>query len=118
MEIMLTIFDWSALALSFLGGCIIIFGAVYSTFHFVLEVLGKKHKGRGLNLDNIRIEFGRNIVLGLEFFIAADIIQTFIVPDYYEVGILGALVIIRTILSYFLNRELERLSEPERQKLR
>lgn len=115
---MVILFDWAAVALSFLGGCIIIFGAIYSTFHFLLEITGKKHKGRGLNLDHIRIEFGRNIVLGLEFLIAADIIQTFIVPDYYEIGLLAALVVIRTILSYFLNRELDQLSEPDREKLR
>lgn len=118
MNIVIAVFDWAALVLSFLGGCIIIFGAIYATFHLVLEILGKKHKGRGLNIDHIRIEFGRNIVLALEFFIAADIIESFVVPDYYEIGLLAVLVLIRTVLSYFLNRELEQLTEQDRQKLR
>lgn len=118
MEYLIVAFDTAAFVLAVIGGIIIIYGAVFSCFHFVLESIGKKHIARGLNLDHIRLEFGRNIVLGLEFFIAGDIIETVIVPDYYEIGLLAMLVIIRTVLSFFLNRELEKLTPPERDKLR
>ncbi len=118
MQILAQLIDVMALILGFIGAAIVIYGATFSTFHFVLEMFGKAHKGRGLNVDHIRLEFGRNIVLGLEFFIAADLIQTIVVPDYYEIGLLGMLVVIRTVLSYFLNRELIRLRPLDRDKLR
>jgi uncharacterized membrane protein len=44
-------------------------------------------------------------VFGLEFFIAADVLKTVITPTQQEVLLLGAVVVIRTILGYFLSKE-------------
>ena len=51
---------------------------------------------------------GRAILLGLEFLVAADIIGTVtIAPTLTSVGILGAVVLIRTFLSIALAVEIE-----------
>ncbi len=42
--------------------------------------------------------------------IGADIIESMAKPTYYDVGILGILVVIRTFLSYFLGKELAELN--------
>ena len=42
----------------------------------------------------------------LEFLIAADIIHTIVKPTLEELAILGSIVIIRTIISYFLGKEM------------
>jgi uncharacterized membrane protein len=42
----------------------------------------------------------------LEFLIAADIIHTIVEPTLKELAILGGIVVIRTIISFFLGREL------------
>jgi len=55
----------------------------------------------------IRRNFGNYLLLGLEFLIAADIIQTIITPTLEELAILGGIVIVRTVLNYFLNKEIE-----------
>ena len=110
--------EFISIILSLAGAAVIVYGALFSMYHYILELFGLAHKGRGLNIDHIRLEFSRNIVLGLEFFVAADLIQTVIVPGYYEIGLLGALVVIRTVLSFFLNREIIRMSPPDRNKLR
>ncbi|MCX5701173.1 MAG: DUF1622 domain-containing protein [Candidatus Omnitrophica bacterium] len=52
---------------------------------------------------------GSYLVLGLEFFIAGDIIKTVITPTWDSVGILGAIVVIRTVLSYFLTKDLKKI---------
>ena len=50
---------------------------------------------------------GRSILLGLEFLIAADIIRTVAVtPTLRSVGVLAAIVLIRTFLSFSLELEI------------
>ena len=51
---------------------------------------------------------GRAILLGLEILVAADIIRSVAVaPTFTTVGVLGLIVIIRTLLSFSLEVELE-----------
>lgn len=56
-------------------------------------------------LSRIRLAIGEKMVLGLEFFLAGDIIQTIVVPTWESLGILGGIVGIRTVIVYFLGRE-------------
>jgi uncharacterized membrane protein len=46
-------------------------------------------------------------VLGLEFLLAADIVETVVSPDWMDVSMLGAIAVIRTFLNYFLEKDLE-----------
>ena len=55
----------------------------------------------------IRRNFGNYLLLGLEFLIAADIIQTIITPTLEELAILGGIVVVRILLNYFLYKEIE-----------
>lgn len=48
------------------------------------------------------------LVLGLEFELAADIIRSTIAPTWTDIGQLGAIATIRTVLNYFLERDIER----------
>lgn len=93
--------------LAIMGGLIIFFGAIRSLGSFFLEYF-KKNAPVG-ELDLIRLAFGRHISLGLEFIVAADVIETTTAPDYYSIGILAILVALRSFLSYFLNREISAL---------
>lgn len=55
-----------------------------------------------------RERLGQAILLGLEFLVAADIIGTVAVdPTFRNVGILGAIVTIRTFLSFALEVEIQ-----------
>jgi uncharacterized membrane protein len=54
-----------------------------------------------------RRHIGRSILLGLEFLVAADIIQTVAIePTFVSVGVLGLIVLIRTFLSFSLELEI------------
>jgi uncharacterized membrane protein len=56
----------------------------------------------------VRTVFGRSILLGLEFLVAADIIRTVAVdPSLENVGVLGLIVLIRTFLSFSLEVEID-----------
>lgn len=95
-----------------IGTAIITWGAIISLvlflFYEYLDVF-KIHKRKIEIKDKhyLRQELGSYILLGLEFMIAADIIHTFIKPNKDALIILGSIVAIRTVISYFLNRELK-----------
>ncbi|MFC1845839.1 DUF1622 domain-containing protein [Chloroflexota bacterium] len=57
-------------------------------------------------LQQIRLTVGSYLLLGMEFLIAADIIRTIVKPTLEDLAILGGIVVIRTIISYFLGKEL------------
>ncbi|WP_242604432.1 DUF1622 domain-containing protein [Legionella gresilensis] len=53
------------------------------------------------------------MTLGLEFIVAADLISTITAPDYYTIGIVAIIVLIRTVLTYALNHEINSISKKE-----
>lgn len=90
--------------ISIIGVVVITLGAVYSVYQ--LFTLAFHH----FNINDIRLGFGRSVMLGLDFIVGADIIGSLVEPNYYNLGLLALLVFIRITLSFFLNRELEQLS--------
>ncbi|MCA1686343.1 MAG: DUF1622 domain-containing protein [Planctomycetia bacterium] len=57
--------------------------------------------------EAIRLNLGRSLALALEFLLGADILRTAVAPSWREIGQLAAIVVIRTFLNYFLQRELD-----------
>ena len=60
------------------------------------------------NRENLRHHLGSYILLSLEFLIVADIIITVNDPGVNQLILLGSLVVIRTIIGFFLDKELGR----------
>ena len=58
-------------------------------------------------------QFARWIVLALEFALAADIVRTAIAPTWDDIGRLGAIALIRTVLNYFLEKDMQEF-DPDR----
>ena len=88
-------------------GILIIFSGVVIAFcrYCYFAVTGQfTKKGKAINL--IRLDLGRILILGLEFIVAADLIGTTTTPDYYAVGLLAIIVLVRTVLSFSISREL------------
>ena len=54
----------------------------------------------------IRLQLGRVLALGLEFTVASDILRTAVAPTHQDILNLGAIVLLRTLLNYFLEREI------------
>ena len=57
------------------------------------------------------VRFGVWLILGLEFELAADIVRSAISPTWSQIGQLGAIAAIRTVLNYFLERDIKELEE-------
>lgn len=96
-----------------LGVIVICCGLIYALYQFYL-FLNHQH----VALYQIRLKFGESLLLGLEFMVGADIIGSLISRNYYTIGLLGLIVLIRSILSFFLNRELQELTVEQREHMR
>jgi uncharacterized membrane protein len=68
---------------------------------------------RWLGIRDIRVFLGHYILLGLEFMIVSDIIHSFLQPDLQSLSQLGILVVIRTMIGFFLGKELEAAAHEE-----
>jgi uncharacterized membrane protein len=88
---------------SFLGMFVILWGLLLVLKDFLLQLLNEAPEAKRV----LRQKLGAYLVLGLEFFIAADIIRTITRPDWNEIGMLAAIIALRTVLSYFLGLELK-----------
>ena len=56
--------------------------------------------------ESIRLRLGRVLALGLEFTVASDILRTAVAPSRQDILNLGAIVMLRTLLNFFLEREI------------
>jgi uncharacterized membrane protein len=98
MELVARLLEW-------VGVGIIIGGAVLATGKFVADVRSGRRKAA---YDQFRANLGRGILLGLEFLVGADIVTTVTAPlTWQSVGLLGMIVLIRTLLSFSLEIEIE-----------
>jgi uncharacterized membrane protein len=98
----------ATLGISGLGVVVIIFGVLCGVVRFLRSEVSAV---RGANVEGerrrLRQVLGYYLLLGLEFLIAADIIDTLMKPTTQDLIILGAIVAIRTVISYSLNAELK-----------
>ncbi len=59
-------------------------------------------------LGDIRIAIVEKMALGLDLFLAGDIVGTIVVPSREALLMVGGIVVIRTVMSYFLGKEIEK----------
>lgn len=91
---------------SVIGIAIIISGVILALYQYLLNLFTGELLSQEKTINQIRLTLGRVLILGLEFIVAADLIGTTTTPDYYSVGMLAIIVLVRTVLSFSINREL------------
>lgn len=95
-----------ATALELIGVLILVGGAILASLTFVREGRGGMPWREAY--ERYRSNLGRGILLGLEFLVGADIIATITAPlTIQSITLLGAVVLIRTFLSFSLEIEIE-----------
>jgi uncharacterized membrane protein len=94
-------------AVESVGTAIIVVGAFGSLMVFLVGML-QRNPLRDALVADFRSSLGRSILLGLEFLVAADIINTVAVePTLRSLAVLAGIVLIRTFLSFSLEVEIE-----------
>ena len=93
-------------AVSFIGILIIVSGVLLALSQYLYFIFKGRVISQAEKINIIRLGLARTLILGLEFIVAADLIGSTTAPDYYAVGLLAIIVIIRTLLTFSINREL------------
>ena len=97
--------NWVAVGIETLAIAVIVIGVILTTAVFIARAI--KEGALDESYRKFRSDFGKAILVGLEFLIAADIVGTVAVgPTFRDLGVLGLLVLIRTFLSFALELEI------------
>ena len=105
----MTFHEWMELvAMVFEGlGAAVLLGGLFVSVVLAARAYRLSHDGRTA-YKVLRESFGGIILLGLEILVAADLVRTVAVaPTMENVIILGIIVLIRTVLSFSLEIEIE-----------
>ena len=88
-------------------GALVLVAGLVASVGLAVRSLGRDRDGRRA-WQVLRNAFGNVILLGLEILVAADLVRTVAVaPTVENVVILGVIVVIRTLLSFSLEIEIE-----------
>lgn len=100
-------FNYIAISISVAGSIIIIWGVLITIFNFLINEKNKigGAKAPGM-IESARHQFSAYLILGLDFMLAADIIHTIHKPVLKELYVLAMIVGIRSVISFFLAREM------------
>ena len=87
--------EFSTLILEMFGICILVFTAVKSFIFWIRK-------------DNsIRLELAQGIALALEFKLGGEVLRTVVVREWSELGILGAIILLRATLTFLIHWEIK-----------
>ncbi|MHB0997911.1 MAG: DUF1622 domain-containing protein [Armatimonadota bacterium] len=92
-----------------LAALIVGYGTVVAFYNVVIKSI--LHQTSHGQYEKARINLGQKLAVGLEFELGADLLQTAISPTWNHIGILGAIIVIRTILNFVLERDIMRSEE-------
>ncbi len=93
---------WLRLLIETLGAVVIAIGIALTIYGLARHMLKERDKG----FIKIRLKLARYLTLALEMQLAADVLSTSIAPTWEQIGKLAAIAVIRTMLNFFLNREM------------
>ena len=99
--------------ISFCGVLVIVMGVLIALSRYANYLYSNFTGKPTMDINKIRLNLGLVLTLGLEFIVAADLIGTTTAPDYYSIGIVASIVLIRTVSSYTLNREINAIRQIE-----
>ena len=102
---------FAANIIGYVGIAFIVIGSALATYKYILSVVGSKY-----TTDHVRLTLGTHILIGLEFMVGEDIINTVLHTSFDNLIELGIIVVIRTALDFFLSREMTHLEHHIREK--
>jgi len=82
--------------LEFFGVCVLVVTALTCFWHWV--------RRDGLN---IRLDLAQGIALALGFKMGGEVLRTVVVREWAELGILGAIIVLRGLLTFLIHWEIK-----------
>jgi uncharacterized membrane protein len=110
-HILISIFTYVVFFAGFIGILVISIGIVKALYFFF----------RNKSFWQIRVLLVKHILLGLDFLIARDIIETVILKSntalWIDLAALVLIIIIRVVFSHFAEKEMDQLLEDHKEKI-
>lgn len=94
--ILIYVVECSTLILELLGIVILLITAAKSFFGWI-----KKED------ESVRLGLAQGIALALEFKLGGEVLRTVVVREWYELGILGAIIALRAALTFLIHWEIK-----------
>lgn len=110
MDMMLVILEYIVFIIKLVSVIVLIVGLFWYLKDLLVGIIKKKAPGWIL-IREVKNKLGAVVLLGLEILIIADIIETVVEPTFSEILLLAAIVAIRTVISHFLNKEIEGMDD-------
>ena len=116
MHLLSHMLELTAAAIGGLGALVICYGVVVGVV-LLVKLEGRRLAGADVQPSQhaLRQRVGFYLLLGLEFLLAADILETIGAPDLEHITVLAAIVILRTVISWSLNWELRQEHQATRE---
>lgn len=111
-ELLHKIAEYVAVSLDFVAVLIVAIGAIEALFGMFRVVLSRH--ATDSEKRTVWIRFARWLVVALTFQLGADIVDTTVAPTWDDLGRLGVIAVIRTFLTYFLDRDLDQMREEQK----
>lgn len=109
-----TLIEYLARGVEFAAAVLIGLAAIEATVKSVVLFFTRSAPPEAKN--EVRLTLGRWLAVGLEFELAADILNTAVTPTWNDIEKLAAIATLRTALNYFLEREIRQESEPSQRR--
>ena len=106
MHLMENIFEWLALVIDVSAAIIMVLAFVVAVFTYFRSLISKNRNNFLTQMQLMRCELGVKLVFALELLIISDLLHTMVSRSLEDMALVGALVVIRTVISYFVNREI------------
>ena len=101
-----------AIAVEVAAVLVIAFAGVEAMWR-VLRVRFRQTGSVESGIEQMRLRLARWLAVALEFTLAADILRTAVAPSWDDIGKLAAIAALRTLLNFFLQREIEAAARTE-----
>lgn len=108
--LLISVVDYLTLFAELAGAFVIAAGVVRALIVFFPHLIRSEHDA-GEYKENIRLQLGKSLALALEFELGADILKTAVAPTFPVIAQLAAIIVLRTALNYFLERELRQVEQ-------
>jgi len=105
------VIEWLSIGIDGVGVVVILLGFSKAAFHFFANLSLQISKEKIAAIQKIRCDFGTYLVFALELMIVSDLLHSVMSRHLEDLYFLGAIVVIRTVIAYFLNKEILELSE-------
>lgn len=113
MELLITILEIVTNIVKAIAVIVLLIGLSTNLKDLVRVFISRKNKKeKFVYIQEIKSRLGAVMLLGLEILIIADIIETITNPTFKDIGFLASIVAIRTVISYFLNKEIKNSYSP------